>query len=214
MENNNAKGYSIAALVCGILGIVGSFIPWVCYFTFVLAILGIVFGVKGRKLAQPDQKGLATAGFCPGHHRHGDRRSGHCLHRLRRRCGRCCGNRFAELSHVDTGGGAASTGGAATPVLFWDFDFGRYLMIPSFPLLGRTFTIYPLMALVVMFVSGIYACRSAKRAGQNEDDMIVLLLVSSLGVFFLGMHLLYGLVGISQWPQLLAQIHSPPPSSR
>lgn len=66
MENNNAKGYSIAALVCGILGIVGSFIPWVCYFTFVLAILGIVFGVKGRKLAQPDQKGLATAGFVLG----------------------------------------------------------------------------------------------------------------------------------------------------
>ena len=61
MENNNAKGYSIAALVCGILGIVGSFIPWVCYFT-----LGIVFGVKGRKLAQPDQKGLATAGFVLG----------------------------------------------------------------------------------------------------------------------------------------------------
>lgn len=81
-------------------------------------------------------------------------------------------------------------------------------MIPSFPLLGRTFTIYPLMALVGMFASGIYACRSAKRAGQNEDDMIVLLLVSSLGVF-LGMHLLYGLVGISQWPRLLAQIHSP-----
>ena len=77
-------------------------------------------------------------------------------------------------------------------------------MIPSFPLLGRTFTIYPLMALVGMFASGIYVCRSAKRAGQNEDDMIVLLLVSSLGVF-LGMHLLYGLVGISQWPQLLAQ---------
>ena len=66
MENNNAKSYSIAALVCGILGIVGSFIPVVCYFTFVLAILGIVFGVKGRKLAQPDQKGLATAGFVLG----------------------------------------------------------------------------------------------------------------------------------------------------
>ena len=30
------------------------------------AILGIVFGVKGRKLAQPDQKGLATAGFVLG----------------------------------------------------------------------------------------------------------------------------------------------------
>lgn len=86
-------------------------------------------------------------------------------------------------------------------------------MIPSFPLLGRTFTIYPLMALVGMFASGIYACRSAKRAGQNEDDMIVLLLVSSLGVF-LGMHLLYGLVGISQWPGSWLRSTPPPPSSR
>ena len=66
MENNNAKNYSIAALVCGILGIIGSFIPVVCYFPFVLAILGIVFGVKGRKLSQPEQKGLATAGFVLG----------------------------------------------------------------------------------------------------------------------------------------------------
>lgn len=47
MENNNAKSYSIAALVCGILGIVGSFIPVVCYFTFVLAILGTVIGALG-----------------------------------------------------------------------------------------------------------------------------------------------------------------------
>ena len=46
------------------------------------------------------------------------------------------------------------------PPVLLDFDFGRYLMIPSFPLLGRTFTIYPLMALVGMFVSGIYACRA------------------------------------------------------
>lgn len=45
----DAKNISIAALVCGILGIVGSFIPVVQYFTLVLAILGIVFGVKGRR---------------------------------------------------------------------------------------------------------------------------------------------------------------------
>ena len=43
-----------------------SAVSFQCYFTFVLAILGIVFGVKGRKLAQPDQKGLATAGFVLG----------------------------------------------------------------------------------------------------------------------------------------------------
>lgn len=65
---NNGKGMSIAALVCGILGIVGSAIPVVTYFTFVLAILGIVFGVKGNKIAQEtgEGKGMATAGLVLG----------------------------------------------------------------------------------------------------------------------------------------------------
>ncbi len=62
----NSKNMSIAALVCGILGIVGGFIPIVQYFTFVLAILGIVFGVKARKTAEDSEKGLATAGLVLG----------------------------------------------------------------------------------------------------------------------------------------------------
>lgn len=59
---------SIAALVCGILGIIGSFIPIVMYFTLVLAILGIVFGAKGMKIAKAtgQGKGLATAGLVLG----------------------------------------------------------------------------------------------------------------------------------------------------
>ena len=80
-------------------------------------------------------------------------------------------------------------------------------MIPAFSLLGKTLAIYPILALAGIFAAGIYACRAAKRAGQSEDDMIVLLLFSAIGVF-LGMHLLYGLVSLSQWPQLLSQIHS------
>ena len=64
--NNNSKGLSIVALVCGILGIIGSFIPIVCYVTFILAILGIVFGVKARKTALPGETGLATAGLGVG----------------------------------------------------------------------------------------------------------------------------------------------------
>ncbi|MCH5279348.1 MAG: DUF4190 domain-containing protein [Christensenellaceae bacterium] len=72
MEQNltpkQSNGMSIAALVCGILGIVGSWIPVVCYFTFVLAILGIVFGVKGMKKAKETGtgKGLAVAGLVCG----------------------------------------------------------------------------------------------------------------------------------------------------
>lgn len=66
--SGNGKGMSIAALVCGILGIVGSFIPVICYFTFVLAILGIVFGAKGQKIAAStgEGKGMATAGLVLG----------------------------------------------------------------------------------------------------------------------------------------------------
>ena len=57
---------AIAALVCGILGIVGSFIPVVGYFTFILAILGIVFGIKARKASTDGKTGLATAGLVLG----------------------------------------------------------------------------------------------------------------------------------------------------
>lgn len=65
-QANQSNGMAIAALICGILGIVGSFIPVVQYFTFVLAILGIVFGVKARKAASEDKRGLATAGLVLG----------------------------------------------------------------------------------------------------------------------------------------------------
>ena len=60
----DAKNISIAALVCGILGIVGSFIPVVQYFTLVLAILGIVFGVKGRKAEGNDSGAWPLPAWC------------------------------------------------------------------------------------------------------------------------------------------------------
>ncbi len=68
MENKNGKGMSIAALICGILGIIGSFIPVICYVTLILSILGIIFGAKGNKIAKAtgEGKGLATAGLVLG----------------------------------------------------------------------------------------------------------------------------------------------------
>ena len=87
-------------------------------------------------------------------------------------------------------------------------------MIPSFSPSGPDLHHLPSDGPGGMFASGIYVCRSAKRAGQNEDDMIVLLLVSSLGVF-LGMHLLYGLVRhIPVAPAPGSDPLPPPPSSR
>lgn len=64
----SGKNMSIAALVCGILGLVGGFIPVVSYFTFILSILGIVFGAKGKKMsiAANEPTGMATAGLVLG----------------------------------------------------------------------------------------------------------------------------------------------------
>lgn len=62
------NGMAIAALVCGVLGIIGSFIPIVMYFTAVLAVLGIIFGVLGMKKAKQlgSGNGLAIAGLILG----------------------------------------------------------------------------------------------------------------------------------------------------
>ena len=56
----------VIALVCGILGIVGAWIPVVQYFTTILSNLGIIFGVKGRKTAPEGKTGMATAGMVLG----------------------------------------------------------------------------------------------------------------------------------------------------
>lgn len=65
---NVSKGKSIAALVCGILGLIGGWFPIVQYFTLVLSILGIIFGAKAKKLAvaNGEPTGMATAGLVLG----------------------------------------------------------------------------------------------------------------------------------------------------
>jgi len=59
---------AIAALVCGILGIIGMFLPIIKYFSFILAILAIRFGVIARKEARKAEQetGMATAGLVLG----------------------------------------------------------------------------------------------------------------------------------------------------
>lgn len=65
----DGKNLSIVALVCGILGIVGGWIPVVCYFTFVLAVAGIVcgaIGMKKSKAVNGKASGLAIGGLVCG----------------------------------------------------------------------------------------------------------------------------------------------------
>lgn len=61
---NNSKGLSIGALVCGIVSVVFSFIyVWIGLITGVVA---IVLAVNGRKKAPKGQTGMATAGLVLG----------------------------------------------------------------------------------------------------------------------------------------------------
>lgn len=69
MENNTqtpqngSNTASIVALVCGIISIVACWIPYLNTVALVLGIVGIIFGVKGRKNAPAGKTGMATAGF-------------------------------------------------------------------------------------------------------------------------------------------------------
>ena len=59
---------AVCALIFGILGIIGSFIPVVQYFTTILAVLGLILGAVARKKAKAagQPTGVATAGLVLG----------------------------------------------------------------------------------------------------------------------------------------------------
>jgi phosphatidylglycerol:prolipoprotein diacylglycerol transferase len=66
-------------------------------------------------------------------------------------------------------------------------------MFPFFTLFGRTIGLYQVTALLGIFSAGIYSCAIAKKNGHNDNDVIIFLLIVSIGVV-LGSHLLYAMV--------------------
>ncbi|MBP3854290.1 MAG: DUF4190 domain-containing protein [Ruminiclostridium sp.] len=61
------KNKAIVSLVCGIVGMVGGWIPIVGYITGILSILGIVFGAMALKdKPEGSEKGMAIAGLVLG----------------------------------------------------------------------------------------------------------------------------------------------------
>lgn len=63
------KGYSIASLVVGIVGVVFCAVPGLNYVLLACSILGIIFGIKGRQMSMRaigKSSGLGTAGLVLG----------------------------------------------------------------------------------------------------------------------------------------------------
>lgn len=71
-------------------------------------------------------------------------------------------------------------------------------MLPSITFLGRVLPMYVVMALIGALLIGFLLCREIRRQGQNDNDAIVMLLISALGVL-VGGHLLFGITNISHW---------------
>ena len=69
-------------------------------------------------------------------------------------------------------------------------------MFPYIELSNGRIGTYMLCSLVGIFVAGIYVCRSAKKRGHDDNDFIVLMLFSAIGVL-VGGHLLYGITNIN-----------------
>lgn len=66
-------------------------------------------------------------------------------------------------------------------------------MFPYFTLFGRELGLYSLMILCGIFSSGIYACLMARKFDYDYSDLIIFLLLISIGVI-IGSHLLYAIV--------------------
>lgn len=76
-------------------------------------------------------------------------------------------------------------------------------MFPYFMVFDKMITLYAVMAAIGIFVAGIFVCRLAKKRGLDDNDAIVLLLFTAIGVFF-GGHILYGITQFSEIPSIFS----------
>ena len=75
-------------------------------------------------------------------------------------------------------------------------------MIPYFNIFGKDLSSYGVLVLIGVFVCGIFVCRQAKKRGYNDNDFIIFMLISAIGIM-LGGHLLYGITKINSIIELL-----------
>lgn len=83
--------------------------------------------------------------------------------------------------------------------------FLEFFMFPSFYFFGKEIGTYTILATIGLLVAGWFACRTAKRRGLDDNDMLVTLLISAIGVL-VGSHLLYGLTNL---PVIILLLRNP-----
>ena len=66
-------------------------------------------------------------------------------------------------------------------------------MFPFVTIIGRTIGMYQIAMLAGIFAAGVYVCRLCTKNGYNDNDGVIFLLLTSIGVFT-GGHVLYSIV--------------------
>lgn len=82
-------------------------------------------------------------------------------------------------------------------------------MFPYVNLFGKDISTYSIMALIGALASGYIACKITKEKGYDDNKTIVLLLISTVGVFF-GGHILYGITNINKLYLFIIHIGNTP----
>lgn len=82
-------------------------------------------------------------------------------------------------------------------------------MFPYIDIFGKHISTYAIMALIGALISGYIACRMTKEKGYDDNNTIILLLISTIGVF-LGGHILYGITNINKLYLFIIHIGNTP----
>ena len=70
-------------------------------------------------------------------------------------------------------------------------------MLPELKILNITIPMYALMSAIGVLVIGFLACRKCKKYNIDDNDMIVMLLISAIGLV-IGGHILYGITNTNK----------------
>ena len=82
-------------------------------------------------------------------------------------------------------------------------------MFPFIVIFGKKISMYMIMSVIGILTSGYVACRLTKKRGYDDNQMIVLLLIAAIGVFF-GGHILFGITNINKLYLFIIHIGNTP----
>lgn len=76
-------------------------------------------------------------------------------------------------------------------------------MFPIIEVFGKEFSTYSLLAIIGVLTAGFFVCQIAKKRGFDNNNFIVVMLISAIGLL-IGGHILYGITNIDSFIKLIS----------